>query len=227
MATYDDFISSLTGKEIDAAVLLILQNFVKSFNGRSGYNIVPSEDDYNAVLIKTVGLDLPENVPQLPVNQNTNSYLEVSLQLFSCLFEVLTKSMEETVLWTGAQVASGTVSMPLSDSLDNYDEIYVYEYWDSESNCANVKIISVDQLIYAQENNKGSGILCTTYDNYHIWLKTDATHQVIIHTNGTGNASQQKFYKIAGVKRPKRVLQEWLAEHNLLPEEPEENENQS
>lgn len=177
MSELHDYISGLTGKEVDAAILMLMSKYVSNFNGRVGPTIQPQKGDYDASKITIPGIAIPENLEDLEFGDTSQTLLAQILNVLSSLkndLDIIKQNggiYTETVLYgtPTTNLANGTYT--LSDSIMNYDSIKVEVHLDTNAWWSGYREYSLQQIIEARKiRTDQSQLMVYDYDNSYVGI---------------------------------------------------------
>lgn len=200
MSEINDYISGLSGKEIDAAILLILQKFVKSFNGRSGFDVKPERGDYKTDMIldgsaRPEGYGFPEDI--VPLDQ-------ILVKIYNILVKIHEHQLKpqyhrDLLLGDKTRFENGTYTLN-----KNWTDYQYLEFWlDQGSNGGpfgnenTVFYLPVDFIKIFNENstNRSNNFLIYGYSGEYIDVGFPAENQIT-----QSYISGQRFFRLYGIK---------------------------
>lgn len=199
LSELQQYLSKYTGAEIDAAVLMVLANYVGSFNGRTGPEVLPEAKDYDLSQIAVNDLLLSS------LGKKMDSLLEVLTDIRNNLTKY-----ETTILWQSATTGLAAVGsvFDLSDDALNYDELH-FHYYHSNNAGQDCDYLTVDKETLAKTLGSTSTsqplVYLWQYSSYFNRIGLASAKQIKIFE--TGNASYTFIYKIVGVNFNKKVFE--------------------
>lgn len=215
----NDYISQMTGAEVDAAVLAILSKFVATFNDRKGPFIKPEANDYEVKQIAVKALDVPEKLNEYDFGDNLQKTLEQILNVLIDIRDNMT-CYKETLLFSNpdATTMPGGTYLNIPESFLNFDTIrFDFVHYGSGSwlsttgRCISFSISSsqlkkmMDKISAGVSDANTYSMMFTQYGAYHCYIypKTETSFYV----NATSNASYTIVREIYGINHNQKVFE--------------------